>query len=806
MSRTGKRKRSTRAKTSAPRSKSSAPRRRRPWGRYLIGAALVGLLAATGLYLWIDQRVANRLNSRTAGQSPGLYSDSFRVTRSSPLRPASLREQLLKRRYQESASTPQHAGEFRSEDSSIEFVTREFWSADYVLHPSQRVRVSEQGKFEVVGYPDQPFFELEPVVIATLGSGDVRASNYRRLADIPQHIKDAVLAIEDQRFYQHFGLDLEGLFRAVVANIRAGAFVQGGSTITQQLAKNLVLSRARTLKRKFLEVFAAVSIERHLSKDEILERYLNEVYLGQEGSVSVHGVAEATSTFFDKKLSEISLSEAALLAAIIKGPSYYSPRRHLKRALTRRDVVLAKMAELGMISEAQRQEARKARIVIAREGRHRRSAPYFVAAVKQRLDSELDLDAGQLSGLTIDTGLSPDLQACAESAVREGLAALEKEAPALTRRKEPLEVGLVALEPYSGKIRAWVGGREYSRNQFNHVHQARRQIGSTIKPFLYLTALDPSLNTYKAATPTSILSDEPMQLQVNVNTTWEPENFDREYRGDVTLRYALENSLNMPAIYVAQRVGFTTLADTLRSFRLAPQVQAVPALALGALDTTLLDLTAAYAALANGGIYVEPRLFLSARDSEGEIVSAPPIAERRVANEAPVYVLTNILQGVIERGTGASIRRLGFQGTAAGKTGTSDEARDAWFVGFTPTLATGVWVGFDNDGKSGLTGGRGAAPLWARFMKCASAYLPDEKFVAPPGVQFVEIDAESGELASPQCPRERVIGEVFVNGTEPRGYCRIHSRYLGDSERERLIEPPEPDRRRRRSIWDMLFG
>lgn len=766
------------------------------------------VVVCTLTYLYIDRRVRHRLGPQVSGLIPAIYSDSFRINSGRGIKPEMLREQLLKRHYLEQPGNVARAGEFSYKDGSLEVITREFRSADGTFNPSSRVNVAPTGHFTVLSPEQETDFELEPVIIATLGSGDVRASNYKRLEDIPESVKNAVLAIEDQRFYSHFGLDLEGIFRALIENIRARSFVQGGSTITQQLAKNTVLSPVRTLSRKFLEVFAAISLERHLTKDQILERYLNEVYLGQEGAVSIHGVDEAANSFFGKKLKDISLSEAALLAGLVKGPSYYSPRRHLKRALQRRDLVLDKMLEVGSITREQHSTARRTKVVVTREGKHRRSAPHFVAAVKRELDAELDVDAALLSGLAVYTGLNPDLQACAEQAVAQGLATLEKNYPSLKRSSQALEAGLVSIEPYSGKIRAWVGGRNFAENQFNHVSQARRQIGSTIKPFLYLTALDPNLNTYKVATTTSILADEPMQLNLETKDVWEPENYDHEYRGDVTLRYALENSLNMPAVYVAERVGIAAIATTLYRFRVAPNITEVPALALGALDTTLLDLTSAYGAIANGGIFVEARLLLSAADSDGELLLAHGIREERIADENAVYILTNILQGVIERGTGATVRSHGYQGAAAGKTGTSNETRDAWFEGFTPNLSTGVWVGYDDNSKIGLTGGRAAAPIWAAYMKCAEVFVGSDPFVAPPGVVFADIDVQSGDRAVNACPRESVIREVFVRGTEPSEPCQVHGRYDERLAQPDLLRPTphERDRRRRGGFWERLFG
>jgi penicillin-binding protein 1B len=345
------------------------------------------------------------------------------------------------------------------------------------------------------------------------------------------------------------------------------------------------------------------------------------------------------------------------------------------------------------------------------------------------------------------------MQRCAEAAIEHG-AKIVSENPKLKDRKTSPEFALVALEPYSGLIKAWVGGKDFGVTQFNRVNQGLRQIGSTIKPFLYLTALDGSLNSYKVASAVSILEDQPHEVKLKHQAAWNPENYDHEFRGDVTLRYALENSLNMPALYIADRIGLAALRRTLTAFRLADAVQQVPSLALGALDTNLLRLTAAYGALANAGIYIQPRLYVSVLDEAGDKLATSELVEERVADDSATYVLTNILQGVLSRGTGKGARSAGFTRDAAGKTGTSNDARDAWFVGFTPNLVAGVWVGFDDNSQLGLTGGAAAAPIWGEFMRCSSSYLPSASFVAPAGISFIDIDARTGGRATDDCPRE----------------------------------------------------
>jgi len=702
------------------------------------------------------------------------------------------------------ASTPSRPGEFSLTNEELAVFTRDFTTAAGTIARSQRIKLPLEGTDTLPPAQGQRAL-LEPQIISHIGAQEMRASRFVSLDLIPEVVQHAVISIEDERFYSHFGIDLFGVLRAASRNIVAGRLVQGGSTLTQQLAKNLFLSPKRTIWRKLLEIPTALSLERHLSKKQLLELYLNEVYLGQEGSVSIHGMPQAATTIFGKNISDISAAEAATLAGIIKAPSYFNPRKHPERAKERRNTVLAKMRELGHLSEKDYATALQRPLQVAQQQEHRRIAPYFTTALESELSEALDLESAPSTGLAVYTGLDLGMQRCAEDAIAQGIAALEKTHPRLKAHGKELQGALVALEPFSGLVRAWVGGRDYSESQFNRVNLAVRQIGSTVKPFVYLTALDSSLNSYKTATVVSVLEDQPMEIQQDHQPVWSPENYDHEYRGDVTLRYALENSLNMPALYIAERIGLSALKRTLSDFKIAPSVHEVPSIALGALDSTLLRLTSAYGALANSGVYIQPRLYLSALDGSNDRLAMADLAEERVADENASFVLTTILEGVIDRGTGKGARAKGFTRPAAGKTGTSDSARDAWFIGYTPTLVAGVWVGFDDNTPINITGGAAAAPLWGQFLKCSSPFMPLGDFSPPPGVSFVEVDTKTGEVATSGCPREQVANEAFVRGTEPSRRCSLHG--AGDSPSD-LSPPPDtaPNSRDRSGFWTSIFG
>jgi penicillin-binding protein 1B len=747
-----------RRKTGADKSLAKQRRSRALLG-YAVPAFLCAALIAFFVYWWIDLRVRKEFLSADTETPSAVYSEATSFPRGVSVNCNAVSAALKNRAYLQTTSA-KLPGEFTRNGMTFEVITRD---------GGKRVTFNcESG--ETSGSDS---LSLEPVPLAPLGRTEFRASSYRTSAQIPKSLHDAIIAIEDRRFYKHHGIDVYGIIRAMAANIRAMRLVQGGSTLTQQLAKNTLFSSRKTWGRKFLELFAAFSIEQHLTKDQIFERYCNEIYLGQEGPISIHGVQEAARSFFGKDLKDISLGQAAMLAGIIQAPSAYSPRRHLKLALERRDVVLKTMREADFITDTELDKALKEKIQVVKQFHHQRIAPYFVASVTQILNDKYDIDTEASAGLKVYTGLNLEMQQCAEAAVIQGRKRLEASFPLLRRKHKPIEIALVALDPKSGVVKAWVGGVDYGSNQFDHVSQAKRQIGSTIKPFLYLTALDPTLNSYKAATTISILSDEPTGIKLFSNKTWTPENYDKQFRGDVTLRYALEHSLNVPAVYVAERVGIPALVKTVHRFSLANEVPEVPALALGALDSSLLSMTTAFGALANRGVYTGARQFLEVTGSSDKLLAQTEPLEQRIVDEGPVYVLTDILRGVIERGTAAGIRKMGFNRIAAGKTGTSNEARDAWFIGYTPSMVAGVWTGFDDNSPTGTTGASASAPVWADFMKCIDSSLTDENFTIPPSVTSVTIDPETRKRVTPDCPVEPTVDEIFLRGTEPLEDCPL---------------------------------
>ena len=767
------------------------------------GVVSICILVLT--YWHVDSLVHSRLTIKKYSLAPGIYSRPFDVYSGKSIKSAILIDELHERGYKRVSNRPTKPGEYFELNGVFEIFVREaYHPAEGLLPHSLILYHSEKGLIENESLPGMQSFSLEPIMVSPLGTKDIRASNFQPLSAFSPATREMVLAAEDHRFYEHGGIDPVGIARAFFANIFAGRIVQGGSTLTQQLAKNLLFTPERSYTRKIKELLAAVSLESRFSKDEILEMYLNEVYLGQEGSVAIHGFPEAASAFFRKKLADLTIADAALLAGIIKAPSFYSPRNHPKRAIARREIVLSRALEINSISQQEFNSARKQPLHIAAEPRFKRNAPFFEVALINELKDYINTEAISRAGVRVYTGIDLAMQRCAHRAIEKSFELIHARKPATKKIAGGLEVGLVAIEPHSGLIRAWVGGKNYAQNQFDHVYQAERQIGSTIKPFVYLTALDKEANQYKTATASSIIRDAPFEVTQPGQPVWKPENYDKKYRGDVTLRYALENSINIPSVYVATRVGIKNVARTIAGFRLADQVPEVPSIALGALDTTLLDLTAGYAAMANGGLYTRPRMFLHALDQEDRVLASSVISEQRVGKETTTYVITNILQGVLDRGTGALIRREGFTGIAAGKTGTSNDTRDSWFIGYTPQLATGVWIGNDKNLSTTLTGASGAGVVWSHFMQCAGERLEDTPFLPPPGVVFADIDTATGKRVSRDCPGSTTVKEVYIEDNVPPFLCE---KPYGIQPSNRTYNPQYKERKRskQKSFWDLLW-
>ena len=589
------------------------------------------------------------------------------------------------------------------------------------------------------------------------------------LTSIPPFVREAFLATEDRRFYEHNGLDWRGFFRAAATNLRAGGVREGFSTITMQVARNsfLVNQRGRSLRRKFIELRLTRLIEGELTKDQILELYLNVIYLGN----GMYGVEAASRDLFGKRVGQLSVSEGAMLAALPKGPSAYTPRDHFERGLKRRNLVLGLMRESGYLTDAQAARAVDTPLRIA-ENEWRpdtKDEPLALDAVRVFIDSILP-DALKDGDVTVYTTLDLTAQRSADRAVLRGTTAVTRETQyAGNRVREAAQGALVALDPRTGDIRALVGGRRAKRG-FNRAFDAKRQPGSAFKPFIYAAALR------SGYTPASLVDDEPVEIAQG-RTIWRPANYDDSYIGTITFAKALAVSSNAAAVRISQTVGIPSVIDVARRSGIRSELSNVPAMALGAVEVTPLELVAAYATFANGGMRVHPRLVRRIEAADGTVLwSAEITPPDTVMDPRDAFQLTSMLQGVVDNGTGRVVREMGVKGAVAGKTGTTNNAADVWFVGYTPSLVAGVWFGYDTPRAIAphASGGHLAAPTWAEFYingwrePASSA----GGWRAPPGMTMRIIDPTTGLLAGEYCPvRQR---QWFKPGTEPSETCNGH--------------------------------
>ena len=633
-------------------------------------------------------------------------------------------------------------------------------------------------------------YELEPELVTSLYSEQRAKREVIKYGDIPRVMIDAVLAIEDRRFFEHGGVNFIRMFEAAWVDLTHQRHEQGGSTITMQLSRGFFLSPEKTIRRKLTEMLIAEEMEQKFSKQQILEFYANWVNLGQRGSFAISGFAEASRAYFNKDLKDITLPEAALLAGIIQGPSRLSPYRHPERALERRNLVLDTMVETHAITREQAEKAKAAPLKLAPPNVEASDAPYFVDMVRDSLINKFSERELNDQSYRIYTTLDPDLQRAAAQAVESGIKIVDQEVTKLRTKRVKVgkryetqvlpgpqaQVALVALDPHTGAVLALVGGRDYGFSQLNHA-VSKRPTGSIFKPFVYSAAMNTAIDgSPNVITPASIVTDAPTSFAYG-DQIYEPRNYKEEYHGDVTLRYALAMSLNNATVKVAEEVGYDKVADLAKLAGIT-SVKPTPAMALGSYEATPLDMAAAYTSFANNGERLSPLLVNSVRNAKGDVVANYKSDPRQVLDPRIAYVMTNMMEGVINNGLGYSAVRLrGFMQPAAGKTGTS---HDGWFAGYTSNLLCVVWVGYDDYSDLRLSGAQTAAPIWTEFMKKAAAlpqYSDMKEFTQPSGVVDVQLDKATNRLATSACPDDYT--SAFVTGTEPRETCDQQSGVSG---------------------------
>lgn len=616
-------------------------------------------------------------------------------------------------------------------------------------------------------------YQLEPALITNLFDRNRGKRRIVRFDDIPKVLLNAVVAVEDKRFFQHAGFDPLRIVKSAIVDISQGYRAQGGSTLSQQLARGIWLTPEKTWKRKSAEALMTLHLERKLTKEEIFEHYANNVDQGRRGSFAIHGFGEASQAYFGKNMKELTLPEAATLAGLIQRPSHTNPIRWPERAKGRRNLVLRMMLDNGYISEREYAVATAAPLQISRVGGESADAPYFVDLVNETLQDQLPEVDFQSKNYRVYTTLDERLQREASEAVRIGIKEVDD---ALAKRRKKggpqlpeAQVALVALDAQTGEVKALIGGRNYGMSQLNRA-LAKRQPGSIFKPFVYAAAMNTALKDDggEVITPVTRVLDEPTVFEFD-GQEYEPGNFGGKSMGMVTLRTALSKSLNIPTVKLAEMVGYRNVVSLAKQSGLAGPIQATPAVALGAYEATPLEMAGAYTIYSNGGQFVKPQWIKTIYDESGTPIFEPKQSKRQVLDPRVAYMMVNLMEEVMRSGTGGGARSRGFGLPAAGKTGTS---RDGWFAGFTSKLICVVWVGFDDNTDIKLEGAKSALPIWTEFMKRAHLYREYRgvrSFEAPDGVVSVEVDSASGLLASGSCPGH--LREVFIAGTQPSQPC-----------------------------------
>ncbi len=780
-------------------------------GLSILGTVFILFLTGVSVYGYYYIKFGRLINERLTGQvfqnTSRVFGAPEKIFTGETIRPSDVSSYLGRAGYLEK-ELPGDLGEFHVHGSSIEIQPS---SLSYFAG-GNALRVDFAGTkiSRIARWPSGESLEaaeLEPELLTNLFDSSREKRRVVRFDDLPKVMVNSVIAAEDKRFFEHGGLDIIRVLGAGIADLRRGVRAQGASTIDMQVARSFFFSTKREWSRKLKETIVAIELNERFSKPQIFELYANEIYLGNRGSFSIRGFGEGAEAYFGKDVRDLTLGEAAFLAGIIRAPNRYSSaERHADRAIEARDRVLMQLQDDGLASAADVEAARKQKLRFSGGGMTSSDAPYFVDMVKDHLLEQYSENDISTQTYRIYTTLDPALQRAASEAVEVGMANVDKQ---LAKRYEKwrkkgqavpqVQVALVALDPHTGEIRALVGGRNYGESQLNHA-VARRQPGSVFKPFVYAAAFDNAVEGIQpVVTPATTVVDEPTTFQFDGND-YTPNNYGEEFYGTVTLRDALIHSLNVATVKVAEMIGYQRVVEMARQMGLDPHIRATPAVALGAYEMTPLEVAAGYTAFATNGVRAEPLFMRSVIDSEGKVLERSQPTTRAVLDPRVAYLVTSLMEDVVDHGTGEIVRAMGFTGTAAGKTGTS---RDGWFAGFTPDLLCVVWIGFDDNRDLGLSGTHTAAPVWTEFMKRAvkvPGYADTKEFTEPSGDVAVSVDPQSGQLATPSCPSPR--DEVFVAGTEPTEFCELHggksanngswiSHLLGKSE-----TPPPPDANR----------
>ena len=743
-------------------------RRRRIIVLFAVAAMLALLCIRIGyLYHEVSQSLAG-----SDGLSPTIfYGRPLMVQTGDHLDSIHFTERLDRLSYKKVASKPSTAGTFFKERDHLWIFLRDK-GLDTYFHKANPVDIQLRDNriLSITSFAGRKLdsIALEAEEIGRVAGIRMESRSPVGLDAVSPHLQQAVVACEDERFYSHFGIDAIGIGRALFNNLKEQRFAEGGSTLTQQLAKNFFLSPEKTVARKFREAELALVLELRYSKKQILEMYLNKIYWGQSGVQSIYGAEEAANFYFSKKARNLSLEESALLAGIIHAPNRYNIVRHPSMARDRRDKVLAKMTDLGMIRKDEFLRASGTAVHINPGAPPSSLSSYFMDYIQRITKDELGTEKFYRTGYRYYTTLDSFHQAAAEEAVIRGLADIERKAiPA----REPLQVALIAVDPKTGWLTAMVGGRNYTQTRFNRAVDAHRQPGSAFKPFVLVAALSQSLQKSGKWTLSTQLSGEPISLPTPEGM-WTPSNFENKAYGNLTLRRTIEDSVNTATVRLANDVGFQDLLMTARRAGIKSPLLPVPSMALGSFEVTPIELAYAYATIASGGIQTEPFALFSITTADGNKIISRDLKREQVFDPRVAYLASYALRGVLERGTAKEAKALGINFPVSGKTGTTNGNRDSWFVSYTPDIVCAVWVGYDSGADTGLTGAAGALRINARFLQAFYSKSKPHPAAVPEGIETAVIDPVSGYLATASCPE--TFQEAYLLGTKPAELCPDH--------------------------------
>jgi len=740
---------------------------RKIFNKYTLYFSLFCVLAFSAYLIYLNIKITDKMSGRIWSLPSHVYARPLELYQGKYLTVKQLRSELSQLEYSAVKNRPVRPGEYRIlNHKHFEIISRDFafWDG---LQKSQGIRLSIYQN-EIISlnklYSDDSLavFRLEPQRIAGIYTSIKQDRQLVKLKEVPDDLVLALLAVEDRRFYQHMGVDPRSIFRALLANLMAGGTVQGGSTLTQQLVKNIFLSPERTLTRKINEALMALLLEINYDKSLILETYINEVYLGQNGAKQIHGFGLASEYYFAMPLRKLRRDQMAMLVGLVKGPSWYDPRRHKQRAIDRRNQVLKLMFEQGALNQVQLSKYVALDLGLSHKPESNRNRyPALMGLVKRQLKNDYDEDDLKSSGLKIFTSIDPLIQLQAELSVKRVISQLETNNPLASN----LQASLIVASSQQGEIQAMVSDRKPNFPGFNRSLDAVRQIGSLIKPSIYLSALQRT----EKYTLASVLDDSPLHIKTAKDELWSPQNYDKKFSGDILLIDALKKSRNVPTVRLGLDVGLSDISDTLHNLGVNRAVPAYPSMTLGAFSLSPFDVANMYQTFAAGGFNVPLKVIREVLNKDGAPIKRYPLKSKKTIDEKVIYLVNYALHEVTQTGTGRYLKQALPQ-SVAGKTGTTDDLRDSWFAGFSDNTLAVAWIGRDDNASTGLTGSSGALRLWTDLLR--NLNIQGYPMSPPPGVDMHWVDGVNGLLSDKNC-----LGAVelpFISGTEPteKAQCR----------------------------------